>query len=269
MPTSAQPTETTASQMARTPSALDAIKIVMVNTSHPGNIGSAARAMRVMGLYNLTLVSPKKFPSKEATALASGALDVLENAQVTETLSEAIQDCHYVFGTSARSRHLNKEEKSIEAGALQIHEILREKPEAKIAILFGTERTGLTNEEVDLCQALFYIPTENNYNSLNIAAAIQIIAYELRRQNVIDDRLEKVKKPHYAGELPATDEAFEGFIQHFEQSLIETQFLDPANPKHLMRKIRHLYKKAELTQEEINILRGALTASQKVMAKDQ
>lgn len=269
MPTSAQSTETTISQMARTPSALDAIKVVMVNTSHPGNIGSAARAMRVMGLYHLTLVSPKKFPSKEATALASGALDVLENAQVTETLSEAIQDCHYVFGTSARSRHLNKEEKSIEVGALQIHEILREKPEAKIAILFGTERTGLTNEEVDLCQALFYIPTENNYNSLNIAAAIQIIAYELRRQNVIDDRREKVKKPHYAGELPATDEAFEGFIQHFEQSLIETQFLDPANPKHLMRKIRHLYKKAELTQEEINILRGALTASQKAIAKDQ
>ncbi len=251
--------------MTQTPSTLDAIKIVMINTSHPGNIGAAARAMRVMGLYNLTLVSPKKFPSQEAIALASGALDVLENAEVTETLTEALKDCHYVFGTSARSRHLHKEEKSIEAGVSQIQKIITTNPMVKIAILFGTERTGLTNEEVDLCHSLFYIPTENNYNSLNIAAAIQIVAYELRRQNIKDDRLNRVKKRHYEGELPATEAAFEGLIQHIEQLLIKTQFLDPQNPKQLIRKIRHLYKKAELTQEEINILRGVLTASQKAI----
>ena len=247
----------------QTDAPLNAIRIVMVNTSHPGNIGAAARAMRVMGLYNLTLVNPKKFPSSEATALASGALDVLENAVVTETLAEAIQDCQYVFGTSARSRHIGKPELPIEAGAQSIQEIIQNQPEAKIAILFGTERTGLTNEEVDLCQELFYIPTENNYNSLNIAQAIQIITYELRRQTTKDDRLEKKREPQYAGDLPATQEVMEGFINHLEKTLVQTQFLDPENPKHLMRKLRLLYKKADLTQEEINILRGALSASEK------
>ncbi len=242
---------------------LDAIKIVMVNTSHPGNIGSAARAMRVMGLYNLTLVNPRKFPSSEATALASGALDVLENAQVTETLHEAVKDCHYIFGTSARSRHSTKPELPIESGAIEINQILLHQPEAKIAILFGTERTGLTNEEVDLCQKLFYIPTENNYNSLNIASAIQIIAYELRKQTTHDCRVDDKKTAQYPGELPATNEAIEGFFAHLENNMINNDFLDPKNPKHLMRKVRNLYQKAQLTQEEINILRGALTASEK------
>ena len=242
---------------------LDAIRIVMVNTSHPGNIGAAARAMRVMGLYNLTLVNPKKFPSSEATALASGALDVLENAVVTETLSEAVKDCQYIFGTSARSRHIGKPELSIETGARNINAILKEQPDAKIAILFGTERTGLTNEEVDICQELFYIPTENNYNSLNIAQAIQIITYELRRNTTLDDRLEKTREPQYHGDLLATHDSMEGFFKHLEKTLIDTHFLDPENPKHLMRKMRLLYKKADLTQEEINILRGALSAAEK------
>lgn len=247
----------------QTDAPLNAIRIVMVNTSHPGNIGAAARAMRVMGLYNLTLVNPKKFPSSEAVALASGALDVLENATVTETLSEAVKDCQYIFGTSARSRHIGKPELSIEIGAKNINTILQEQPDAKIAILFGTERTGLTNEEVDICQELFYIPTENNYNSLNIAQAIQIITYELRKQTTKDDRLAKKREPQYAGDLPATHDAMEGFFNHLERTLIQSEFLDPENPKHLMRKLRLLYKKADLTQEEINILRGALSASEK------
>lgn len=242
---------------------LDAIRIVMVNTTHSGNIGAAARAMRVMGLYNLTLVNPRKFPSSEATALASGAIDVLENAVVTETLSEAVKDCQYIFGTSARSRHISKPEQPIELGAASIRKIIAEQSDAKIAILFGTERTGLTNEEVDICQELFYIPTENNYNSLNIAQAIQIITYELRRSTTNDDRLDKKRAPQYSGDLPATHDAQEGFFNHLEKVMIEADFLDPENPKHLMRKLRLLYKKAELTQEEINILRGVLSASEK------
>ncbi len=246
---------------------LNAIRIVMVNTTHPGNIGAAARAMRVMGLYNLTLVNPKKFPSSEATALASGALDVLENAVVTETLSEAVKDCQYIFGTSARSRHIGKPELPIETGAININKIIEEQPNAKIAILFGTERTGLTNEEVDICQELFYIPTENNYNSLNIAQAIQIITYELRRNTTKDDRLDKRREPQYPGELPATHDSLEGFFDHMERFMIESDFLDPENPKHLMRKLRLLYKKAELTQEEINILRGALGAAEKKFSR--
>lgn len=248
-------------------SPLQAIKIVMVNTTHPGNIGAAARAMRVMGLYNLTLVNPHKFPSKEATALASGALDVLENAIVTESLSEAVADCQYIFGTSARSRHIGKPELPIEEGVEEIRSILSQTPDAKIAILFGTERTGLTNEEVDICDKLFYIPTENNYNSLNISQAIQIIAYDLRRLLSQEKAKAIIKAPHYAGELPATHEALEGLFSHLERVMIESDFLDPNNPKHLMRKVRKLYKKAALTQEEINILRGTLNALEKQAKK--
>lgn len=248
----------------RSPSLLDSIRVVMINTSHPGNIGAAARAMRVMGLYNLCLVNPRKHPSKEAVALASGALDVLENAVVTETFEEAVQDCQYIFGTSARSRHIGKPELDVESGICKIKSLLTENPTLKIALVFGTERTGLTNEEVDLCHELLYIPTENNYNSLNIASAIQIIAYELRRQfeGAKMEGFEHKNRPE-AAITPAPTASLEGFYQHLEETLIAIDFLDPQYPKHLMRKLRTLYKKAEPTVEEVNILRGILTATLK------
>ncbi len=242
---------------------LDNIKIVMVNTSHSGNIGSAARAMRVMGLYNLTLVSPRKFPSQEAVALASGALDILENAEVVETLPEAIKGCHFVLGTSARARYIGKPEIDVEMGAKKIKEQLTHHPDCKIAILFGSERTGLLNEEVDLCQELIYIPTENNYNSLNIASAIQIISYELRKNMMEKGTPRPAKEQEKIRQLPATSEELEGYFNHLERTLIKLSFLNEAHPTPLMRKLRLLYKKADLTKEEINILRGILTETER------
>lgn len=243
------------------PNPLNSIRIVMIETSHPGNIGAAARAMRVMGLYNLTLVKPRKFPSQEAVALASGALDLLDNASVVSSLEEAIGDCEYIFGTSARARHIGKPEIPLDQAAKEIAALSIAQPESKIALLFGTERTGLTNDEVDHCQELIYIPTENNYNSLNIASAIQLVAYELRQALITDPPQQS--SSWEMRQKPASQKIREGFFNHLEETLTELQFLNPQNPKHLMRKLRLLYKRADLTEEEINILRGILTETQR------
>ncbi len=243
------------------PNPLNSIRIVMIETSHPGNIGAAARAMRVMGLYNLTLVKPRKFPSQEAVALASGALDLLDNASVVSSLEEAIGDCEYIFGTSARARHIGKPEIPLDQAAKEIAALSIAQPESKIALLFGTERTGLTNDEVDHCQELIYIPTENNYNSLNIASAIQLVAYELRQALITAPPQQS--SSWEMRQKPASQKIREGFFNHLEETLTELQFLNPQNPKHLMRKLRLLYKRADLTEEEINILRGILTETQR------
>ena len=249
----------------KNPSPLDAVRIVMMNTSHSGNIGSAARAMRVMGIYNLTLVNPKKFPSPEATALASGALDVLDNAVVVDTIEEAIADCDYVFGTSARARHISAPPIPLDEGAMRAKERLAQNPESKIAIVFGTERTGLTNEELDHCHDLIFIPTENNYNSLNVAAAIQLICYEFRQKLSATEAAPRPAKTDKKQEL-ATTETLEGFYEHLEETLVKIEFLDPEHSTHLMRKLRLLYNRTHLTVEEINILRGILTETQRKLS---
>ena len=236
---------------------LDNLCIVMVHTSHPGNIGSAARALKTMGIKDLRLVQPTRFNSPETKALASGADDILDNARLCDTLEEALADCHYVIGTSARS------ERSLrwpQMDARQCGQLAAERlPQQKIAIVFGRERTGLTNEELEHCQALVHIPMAFDFFSLNIAAAIQIICYECMmacRGELTTDATPDL------GEEPATAEAMDSFFQHLETALTEVDYLDPDNPRLLMRRLRRLFGRIAPTRSEVNILRGMLSAFQ-------
>lgn len=247
-------------------SLLNQIRVVMVRTSHSGNIGAAARAMRVMGLYHLTLVEPKHFPSQEAIALASGAVDVLENANVVPTLEEALKDCHVAYATTARPRYISSKLYTAEEAAIEAVQSVKNDNQ-KIAFVFGTERTGLTNEEIDLCQRMMTIPSENSYNSLNISAAIQVVSYELHKayKNLLD--LPLIQSPEEHDEL-ATGEMREGFYEHFQDILFQSEFLDPTEPKNIMKKIRHLFQKRDLTTQEIHLLRGILTSLNRKIPND-
>jgi TrmH family RNA methyltransferase len=232
------------------------IKIVLVETSHPGNIGAAARAMKTMGLDQLALVSPRDYPCAEATARASGADDVLARAVVHASLEEAIADCRLVLGTSARLRSLKWPQLNPRETADQV---LKEAGDGRVALVFGRERVGLTNEELALCHYLVNIPSNPEYSSLNLAAAVQIICYELMMQGGGAQAAEVQE----LGELPVDQQEMERLYGHFEAALIELDFLDPENPKHLMRRLRRLYNRVRLTQNEVNILRGILTAAQR------
>ena len=228
--------------------------VVLVETSHPGNIGAAARAMKNMGLRDLRLVSPKQYPSAESTARASGADDVLAAAQLFDSIEAAIAGATLVVGASARSRSLPVPTLDPRRCAEQVcaH------PDAgRVAILFGRERTGLTNDELDLCHFLVQIPVNPDYPSLNIAAAVQVISYELR----VAAQAGGAVPPPDADRDYATSEQMEQFYQHLEQTLVELEFLDPEKPRQLMRRLRRLYNRARPDQNEINILRGILTAT--------
>jgi len=231
---------------------LENIYIVLVGITHPGNIGGAARAMRNMGLTQLRLVQPKLFPHAEATARASGACDVLAKTQIYDNFPESIQDCHLVCGTSARSRTINWE---ILNPRDCVERILL--TSQKVAIVFGREHAGLTNEELDHCHYLIQIPTVADFSSLNVAAAVQVIAYELRCAQMATT---SIKEPI---ETLATAESMQRFYEHLRQTLIEIDFLDPTNPRQLIRRLQRLYNRSQLTESEINILRGILTATQK------
>ena len=226
-------------------------RIVLINTSHPGNIGAAARAMKNMGLDQLCLVEPLQFPSAEATARASGADDLLSAAQCVNGLDEAIAGASLVIGASARSRTLPVPM----LNPRQCAELVMQQPESELsAILFGRERTGLTNDELDRCHYLVQIPTNPDYPSLNVAAAVQVIAYELRMAAGIP--AEKTEKNHRF----ATADEMELFYRHLESTLVRIDFLDPENPRQLMRRLRRLYGRVRPNENEINILRGILTA---------
>jgi len=227
-------------------------RIVLINTSHPGNIGATARAMKNMGLSALCLVEPKQYPSAEATARASGADDLLASARCFATLDEAVADCVLVIGASARSRTLPVPMLDPRSCA----ELVHQQPDIeRVAILFGRERSGLTNEELDRCHKLVQISTNPDYPSLNIAAAVQVITYELR---IAAGAVEKPDQPEpdYASMIQ-----LEQFYTHLEHTLIELEFLDPENPRQLMRRLRRLFNRARPDQNEINILRGILTAA--------
>jgi TrmH family RNA methyltransferase len=234
---------------------LDAIRIVLSRPTHPGNIGAAARAMKNMGLRQLALVAAEKFPHPEATALAADAEDVLQTARQCLTLNEAIGDCALVIGTSARNRR-------IDWPALNPRECARRLIAASahgpVALLFGQERTGLTNEELDRCQYVVTIPTSSAYSSLNLAAAVQILGYEIFAATVAGEDGHDGER-----EQPlATAEEVQRFYEHLEQVLVQTGFLDPANPRLLMRRLARLFGRVELDRNEINILRGILTSVQ-------
>lgn len=231
---------------------MQGIRIVLVNTSHPGNIGAAARAMKNMGLEDLCLVAPQSFPSAEATARASGADDLLARARRVDTLEEAIADATLVIGASARSR-------TLPMAALdprECAELVAQQPErGRTAIVFGRERTGLTNDELDRCHFLVRIPTNPEYPSLNLAAAVQVLAYELRMA------VRQSSGSAAARYRLATSDEMERFYQHLEETLIAIDFLDAENPRQLMRRLRRLFGRARPNENEVNILRGILTAA--------
>ncbi|WP_006788570.1 RNA methyltransferase [Thiorhodospira sibirica] len=233
------------------------VQIVLSHTSHPGNIGAVARAMKTMGLGTLKLVQPKHHPSAEALAMASGADDVLQQAQVYQNLSEALAQTHWVIGTSARLRSLRWPQLSPRQAAAQL---LEQASHGPVALLFGRERIGLTNAELDQCQALVNIPANPHYPSLNLAAAVQILAYELRLAADAQPSAATATAPLPDDEQPASQQQLEDFYQALEHTLIAIDFLDPQNPKHLMRRLRRLYgRQPPLSVKEINILRGILT----------
>ncbi len=235
---------------------LNNLHIVLVGTSHPGNIGGAARAMKNMGLSGLRLVRPARFPSAEATARASGADDVLAAAACHATLSAAVADCTLVLGTSARSRSLPWPTLDARAAARRAADAARHGP---VAIVFGCEQSGLSNEELAHCAAVVSIPADPVYSSLNLAAAVQILAYELRLA---------AGAPGVAASAPDADSApapaadLERLYEHLEAVLVQVGFLDPSNPRHTMRRLRRLLGRAGPDRNEVAILRGILTAVQ-------
>ncbi len=231
-------------------------RVVLCQTSHPGNIGSAARAMKTMGLQHLYLVNPHSFPDAHATALSTGAADLLENAIVTSTLAEALSGCAYAIGMSARKRGLSHELVNVRTAAAKAIDIASTQP---VALVFGTEMSGLSNAELDHCQLLAMIQANPDYSSLNLAAAVQIMCYELRmaaleKQNLPDDNLSPNARPEYA-----TIDSLEAYYVHLEETLLHIGYLNPAAPKKLMERLRRIYARIRLEKEEVNLLRGILT----------
>lgn len=247
---------------------LNQIQIVLVEPTHPGNIGAVARSMKTMGLSNLFLVNPKKFPHYEASKRSAGAESVLDGACVVPTLDEALQGCTLVLGTSVRDREVTwpTYDPRVTAERLVRHLCLADSTQsAKVAILFGRESSGLTNDEMDLCHSQIRIPANDEYSSLNLASAVQIITYELRMRVLLaDEGLEGQEEgnvtPLDERQKMATVEQQQGYINHLQKTLEDIDFIKTKPPTMLMRKLTRLYNKSELTVEEIQILRGILSA---------
>lgn len=240
------------------------IRIVLIETSHPGNIGAVARAMKNMCIEELYLVKPKEYPSGVATARASGADDVLAKAVVCDDLESAVGDCRLVIGASARLRSINMPQ----LNPRQCANLVKDLPDSdSVAILFGREDSGLTNAEMDKCQYLVHIPTNAEYSSLNIAAAVQVICYELY---TAQQNLPELSPVNNQTELSASDEQgerasakeMEGLFVHMEAALTEIGFLKPPSCQKLMRRLRRLYNRAGLDSTDINILRGVMSAAE-------
>jgi len=238
---------------------LPQIRFTLVETSHPGNIGGVARAMKCMDLSSLVLVSPARFPHPDAISRSTGADDLLQNARICSTVEEAVSDCIYVAGTTARERAIGWPVESPRSAA---RKLVNEAGSGPVALLFGRERNGLTNDEVDLCNVLIRIPTGPAYASLNLASAAQIMAYELFLATAGGgDRLRPVAA------AAADQNSLDGFYQHLERTLSELDFMKSQHPTRLMRKLVRLFNRARPTPEEINILRGILTAAQDARRK--
>lgn len=234
------------------------IRIVLVEPSHPGNIGGAARAMKNMGIAQLVLVAPRRFPSEEALARASGAGDVLQNARVVDTLEEALEGCSYVCGTTTRDR-------SIGWPTLDPRQFAQlavdQYANSSIAVVFGRESGGLTNAELDRCHVRVAIPANPEYPSLNLVSAVQVVCYEIHYSTRHASVPGGGEVPAL-GDEPVSTEDMERFYEHLEQVLVEIEFLNPAHPKKLMRRLKRLFNRAAPLANEMNILRGILTAVQ-------
>jgi tRNA/rRNA methyltransferase len=228
--------------------ALKNSRIVLCETHHAGNIGAAARAMKTMGLSELVLVSPRNFPSIEASRRASRATDVLEQARICSSLDEALSGVTLAVACSARTRELAVPEQDARRAVAHLAAVAAHQP---VALVFGNETYGLTAAQVALCQMIATIPTDPRYASLNLAAAVQVFAYELRQAAVGGTLAGKSR-------TLASHEAVEGFYAHLESALMESGYLNPAQPKKLMQRLRRLFARAGLEQEEVNILRGVV-----------
>ncbi|MGZ0078820.1 RNA methyltransferase [Methylomonas sp. YC3] len=240
---------------------LSHFKVVLVETSHPGNIGAVARAMKNMQMDQLRLVSPKSFPHADATARASGADDVLRSATVFGSLQDAIADCQVVLGSSARDRTISWPSLTARQTA---EKWVVTSPEQNIALVFGRENSGLKNHELDLCHYLLRIPCNTEYSSLNLAAAVQVVCYEL----FVASGQEMVSNVGDMGEEPlATAEQMEAFYVHLHQTMADIGFLHPERSKSIMRRLRRIFNRTQLDTKELDILRGILRFSQNHNAK--
>ncbi|WP_419536467.1 tRNA (cytosine(32)/uridine(32)-2'-O)-methyltransferase TrmJ [Endozoicomonas sp.] len=243
---------------------LDNISIVLVNPSHPGNIGAAARAMKTMGLSQLCLVAPDDFPSGTATALASGADDILRNARVCETLDEALADCQFVVGTSARVRGVSLPLVDPRDCA---QSIIDEAKTHKVALIFGREDKGLTNEQLRRCHLQVHIPTNEAFSSLNLGAAVQVLCYELRMMQLISAEALEMPQPR-SHELANMDD-MERYYDHLYQVLMEIGFLDHSSHEKIMAKLRRLYGRVRPDRVELSILRGILSETQRCLGSEE
>ncbi len=238
---------------------LENIRIILVETSHTGNMGSTARAMKTMGLSNLYLVNPLVQPDSHAIALSAGASDVIGNATIVSTLDEALAGCELVIGTSARSRTLSwPMVEPRECG----ERCVKTANHSPVAIVFGRERVGLTNEELQKCNYHLYFPTNPEYGSLNLAMAVQLVSYEIRMAHLSAQEQPETLSSDHEVEYPAVED-MERFYQHLEQILNESGFIRKAHPGQIMNRLRRLYTRARPETQELNILRGILTSMEK------
>ncbi len=244
---------------------LQNIRVVLVNTSHAGNIGGAARAMKNMGLSRLVLVDPEDFPSPNAVARASGATDILDSARVVATLEEALAGCSLVLGTSARDRRIPWP--LLDPRECASVSVEQSAGGGEVALVFGREYAGLTNEELQHCQYHVHIPSDPQFSSLNLAAAVQVLTYEVRMAWLAAEgrptKVEKLETTAMLDARPVTVDELENYFGHLEQTLVDIGFLDPAKPRHLMPRLRRLYGRSGISKLEMNILRGILTETQK------
>jgi tRNA/rRNA methyltransferase len=240
--------------------ALARVRVVLVHTTHPGNIGAAARAMWTMGLRQLVLVTPEHFPHAEATALATGANEVLTNARIATTLRDALAGCALAVGLSARPRAFAGRVLSIRDA---VQELVESSTEGDVALVFGTEMSGLSNAELAQCGIVATIPANPEYPSLNLAAAVQVAAYELR----LAAGLDRVwTAPQFR---QATHDEIEALYAHASRTLTALRFLNPAQPKRLLPRLRRLFGRAQLEREEVNILRGILARVDQFVDRDR
>ncbi|WP_265942293.1 RNA methyltransferase [Dechloromonas sp. A34] len=238
---------------------LSRIRVVLCRPSHPGNIGAAARALKTMGLSNLYLVQPKQFPDPEADTRATGAVDVLYRAQVVASLPDALAGCVFAVALSARQRDLGP---VIGQPRETVARLLAEAEQGEVALVFGNETVGLSNEEILHCQAAVTIPTNPEFSSLNLGSAVQVLCYECRMAAFAE-------RPPTGGQgvtpfasPAATHDEVEGFLGHLESVVTDTGFYNPEQPGRLMPKLRRLFSRARLEKDEINILRGVLASTQ-------
>ncbi|MFC0678961.1 RNA methyltransferase [Lysobacter korlensis] len=242
--------------------ALQRLRIVLVGTQHPGNMGSAARAMKTMGLSNLVLVAPEKPPDAESYALAAGADDLLAAAATHATLAEAVADCTRVYGCTARSRRIALDELAPREAAERALEAAGS--EGEVALVFGRERTGLDNDELQLCHAAVHIPANPGYSSLNLAAAVQVISYELRLAALAVQAAAPRVEDDARREPPASHAQLEGMFGQLAETLDDIDFHKGRTPEAAMRKLRRIFLRAGLDEREVRLLRGVLSDAQRM-----